>query len=171
MPAEYLRVLQTLQDGVPPKPFSDVLRTLAEELSDAERALLAYVDPTPLSTASLAQVHRATLTDGRAVVVKAQHRGVASLMRQDMENLKTVLSLVARFDADADFGPIVREWTSEVLKELDFRTEAVNQAEVRALLRERNVTAIVPETVPELVKALVRKDVTHKDDLPEFNDE
>ena len=67
------------------------------------------------------------------VVVKAQHRGVASLMKQDMANLRSILSIVARFDKDADFGPVVREWTSEVLKELDFRTEAANMAEVRAL--------------------------------------
>ena len=53
------------------------------------------------------------------MVVKAQHRGVASLMRQDMANLRSILSIVARFDKDADFGPVVREWTSEVLKELD----------------------------------------------------
>ena len=67
------------------------------------------------------------------MVVKAQHRGVASLMKQDMANLRSILSIVARFDKDADFGPVVREWTSEVLKELDFRTEAANMAEVRAL--------------------------------------
>ena len=88
-------------------------------------------------------------------------------MKQDMANLRSILSIVARFDKDADFGPnpnphphfnpnptptptlhlhpsptpnqdadfgpVVREWTSEVLKELDFRTEAANMAEVRAL--------------------------------------
>ena len=65
--------------------------------------------------AAIAQVHRATLKrDGRQVVIKAQHRGVGSLMRQDMRNLETILSCVAAFDKDADFGPVVKEWTTEV---------------------------------------------------------
>ena len=76
-------------------------------------------------------------------------------MKQDMANLRSILSIVARFDKDADFGPVVREWTSEVLKELDFRTEAANMAEVRGLLRSRRVRAIVPNAVEELVTARV----------------
>ena len=72
-----------------------------------------------------------------------------------MANLRSILSIVARFDKDADFGPVVREWTSEVLKELDFRTEAANMAEVRGLLRSRRVRAIVPNAVEELVTARV----------------
>ena len=87
MPPQYLRILSSLQDAVPPKPFDDVLSTLKEELSLEEQSLFESIDAEPLSTASLAQVHRATLVDGRQVVIKAQHRGVASLMRQDMANL------------------------------------------------------------------------------------
>ena len=151
MPPQYLRILSSLQDAVPPKPFDDVLHTLKEELSHEEQCLFESIDAEPLSTASLAQVHRATLVGGRQVVVKAQHRGVASLMRQDMANLGSILSIVARFDKDADFGPVVREWTAEVLKELDFRTEATNMAEVRALLTARRIRAIVPASVDELV--------------------
>ena len=151
MPPQYLRLLSTLQDAVPPKPFGDVVQTLREELGEEQQALLQSIDDEPLSTASLAQVHRATLVDGRQVVVKAQHRGVASLMRQDMANLRSILGVVARFDKDADFGPVVKEWTAEVLKELDFRTEASNMAEVRALLARRRIRAIVPAAVDALV--------------------
>jgi len=151
MPPQYLRILSSLQDAVPPKPFDDVLHTLKEELGHEEQCLFESIDAEPLSTASLAQVHRATLVGGRQVVIKAQHRGVASLMRQDMANLGSILSVVARFDKEADFGPVVREWTAEVLKELDFRTEATNMAEVRALLTARRIRAIVPASVDELV--------------------
>lgn len=101
------------------------------------------VDPVLLATASLAQVHRATLRcknpeDGRNevrdIVVKAQHRSVASLMRQDMENLRTNLATVACLEAVADFEPVVREYNQEVRRELDFRIEAVNMEAVRHTL-------------------------------------
>jgi aarF domain-containing kinase len=85
------------------------------------------------------------------VVVKAQHRGVGALMRQDMVNLRAILELVAVFDKDADFGPVVKEWTKEVLKELDFRTEAANMEQVRVLLEECSVHAIVPRSIEHLV--------------------
>ena len=73
MPPQYLRILSSLQDAVPPKPFDDVLHTLKEELSEEEQRMFESIDAEPLSTASLAQVHRATLVGGRQVVVKAQH--------------------------------------------------------------------------------------------------
>ena len=151
MPPQYTRTLAALQDAVPQKPFDEVVQTLQEELLPEKLGLFHSIDTEPLSTASLAQVHRATLVDGRQVVIKAQHRGVASLMRQDMANLESILGVVARFDRDADFGPVVREWTAEVLKELDFRTEATNMAEVRSLIERRRIRALVPAAVPELV--------------------
>jgi len=58
VPPQYIRVLSTLQDGVPSKPFADVMATLREEFSEEELALFASIDPESLSTASLAQVHR-----------------------------------------------------------------------------------------------------------------
>ena len=151
MPPQYLRIFSSLQDSVPSKPFEDVLHTLKEELGLEEQSMFESIDAQPLSTASLAQVHRATLVGGRQVVIKAQHRGVASLMRQDMANLGSILSIVARFDKEADFGPVVKEWMAEVLKELDFRTEATNMAEVRALISTQGIRAIVPASVDELV--------------------
>ena len=155
MPPQYLQTLATLQDGVPAKPFEHVQTTLAEQLSPQELARIQYIDPEPLSTASLAQVHRATLTDGRDVVIKAQHRGVSSLMIQDMENLQTILDLLSKSDPDLDYTPVVDEYTREVVKELDFRLEAQNMNEVRDLLKRRSITAIIPQVVPELVTSKI----------------
>jgi predicted unusual protein kinase regulating ubiquinone biosynthesis (AarF/ABC1/UbiB family) len=131
-------------------------------------ALLESMDPIPLSTASLAQVHRARLPlknridDGdeeddsstgkstnknrailkhppkqqlyQDVVFKVQHVGIASLMRQDMENLKVIVGILAKMEPDFDFEPVFREYNQEVEKELDFRREARNMEEVRSLL-------------------------------------
>lgn len=187
LPPEYLQTLAELQDSMPPRSWEETARTIREELFDSEAAALSpnekadtdewwsehfvNIDHTPLSTASLAQVHRATLklppkecavdshdVDGSSscrthdVVIKVQHRGVASLMLQDMENLKVILNLLAKTDPDLDFGPVIREYSTEVKKELDFRTEAVNMNDVRELLaRSNSVQAIVPKTIPGLV--------------------
>eukprot|EP00521_Asterionellopsis_glacialis_P006022 CAMPEP_0195281418 /NCGR_PEP_ID=MMETSP0707-20130614/737_1 /TAXON_ID=33640 /ORGANISM="Asterionellopsis glacialis, Strain CCMP134" /LENGTH=978 /DNA_ID=CAMNT_0040340301 /DNA_START=58 /DNA_END=2994 /DNA_ORIENTATION=+ len=165
MPPAYLQQLSTLQDSMPPKSYQDIQQTLQEQLSDDEMNMLESIDPKPLSTASLAQVHRATLRENkdgdndedtmRDVVLKVQHRGVASLMVQDMANLKSILTMVAKFEPDSDFTPIIQEYTSEVTKELDFRTEAQNMEEVRTLLETQKIRAIVPEVVPALVKERV----------------
>ena len=151
MPPQYLGALARLQDGVPANPYGDVLTTLREDLTEEQLARFGSIDPVPLSAASLAQVHRATLVDGRDVVVKVQHRGVASLMTQDMANLRTILGLLAVSDPGLDFGPVVDEYTAEVGRELDFRLEAASMEEVRKLLGSRGVRARVPEAVPGLV--------------------
>jgi aarF domain-containing kinase len=163
MPRPYLDVLSQLQDGVVAKPWSDVCCTLMEEKCivdnngrDDELLLrLTHVDTTPLSTASLAQVHRATLSDGRDVVLKVQHRGVASLMRQDMDNLRTLLTWLSRSDPDLDYTPVVQEYTCEVTRELDFRTEATNMQEIKDFLKKEGIQAIVPDTVLATERVLV----------------
>ena len=127
------------------------MTTLNEQLPSEALALFRDINPTPLSTASLAQVHRATLLNGREVVIKAQHRGVASLMRQDMENLRTILHLLSKSDPDLDYTPVVEEYTKEVTKELDFRQEAQNMKEIKQLVQDRNIRAIVPGTVEGLI--------------------
>jgi aarF domain-containing kinase len=151
MPKQYLTTLSSLQDGVPSKPFQDIRKTLDEQLSPEALDLLQDIDPTPLSTASLAQVHRATLQNGHKVVIKAQHRGVASLMLQDMENLRTILHLLSKSDPDLDYTPVVEEYTKEVTKELDFRQEAQNMKQVKAMLQQEGIRAIIPETIDGLV--------------------
>lgn len=157
MPPEYLDILSQLQDSMPPRSWDDTWRTVEEELDSAALERLEHVEREPLSTASLAQVHRAVLRDdddgdsSRDVVLKVQHRGVASLMLQDMENLRVILELLAYTDPDLDFGPVIREYNREVRKELDFRVEAKNMKDVRQLLKQANCVAIIPETVAGLV--------------------
>lgn len=151
MPIQYLSNLAKLQDGVPAKPFEDIQQTLSEQLSPQQLSRIESIDEIPLSTASLAQVHRAKLTNQLDVVLKVQHRGVASLMLQDMDNLRTILRLLALLEPDLDYNPVVDEYTKEVQKELDFRTEARNMQEIKQMLEERKVCVIVPDAVSDLV--------------------
>jgi len=155
MPPEYLRILREVQDSMPSKDFSDIQQTISEQLSKEERSLIQHIDSKPLATASIAQVHRATLRNGNEVVIKVQHRGVSTLMLQDMENLRILLALLNKFEPDADYSPMAREYTAEVKKELDFRIEAQNMDDVREVLDEHNVRVIIPKTVPNLVKEKV----------------
>jgi predicted unusual protein kinase regulating ubiquinone biosynthesis (AarF/ABC1/UbiB family) len=155
MPVEYLRELASLTDSMPARPYSEIEATLAEELSPEELKQIVYIDPQALSTASLAQVHRARLLDGQEVVLKVQHRGIGSLMLQDMNNLKVILNMIAWSDPDLDFGPVIREWNQETKKELDFRIESENMNDVRKLLEDNNVQAIIPKVIPGLVKERV----------------
>jgi aarF domain-containing kinase len=157
MPTEYTSRLGVLQDSMPPHPWDETYQTIREELGDDKLEHFERIDPQPLSTASLAQVHRATLkatTDNqtsRDVVLKVQHRGVAQLMLQDMENLRVILNLLAKTDPDLDFSPVIREYNQEVRKELDFRIEATNMKEVSELLKKADIKVIVPETIPDMV--------------------
>lgn len=76
LPAAYPRRLRALFDDCEAAPFSRVRRTIERELGAPLEALFAHVDPVPLATATIAQVHRARLHDGRDVVVKVQHHGM-----------------------------------------------------------------------------------------------
>lgn len=157
MPPEYLQILGELQDSMPPRSWDETWQTIQEELGEDGLDRLESIDRESLSTASLAQVHRATLkkngSDGSItthdVVLKVQHRGVASLMLQDMENLRIILNLLAKTDPDLDFGPVIREYNQEVKKELDFRTEAQNMKDVSSLLKD--VDVIMPQVIPGLI--------------------
>uniref|UniRef100_A0A453SPM6 ABC1 atypical kinase-like domain-containing protein n=2 Tax=Aegilops tauschii subsp. strangulata TaxID=200361 RepID=A0A453SPM6_AEGTS len=80
LPEPYIEVLKQLQDSLPPRPLEEVCGTIEKELGKPMRQLFATFDVDPLATASIAQVHRATLEDGREVVVKVQHDGIKEII-------------------------------------------------------------------------------------------
>jgi aarF domain-containing kinase len=139
LPDAFILLFKRLQDSVPSKGLPETLRTIKEELKINElQELFRTFDEAPLATASIAQVHRATLLDGRQVVVKVQHANIHHKILQDLVTLKLVIRLVARFEPDFDFTPIITEWCAEVPKELDFINEAKNMAEVKASIQSHN---------------------------------
>ncbi|KAK3274048.1 hypothetical protein CYMTET_17746, partial [Cymbomonas tetramitiformis] len=151
MPQAYLTELGRLQDSAPPQPWSDVEATLDKELGPSWRNQFEWVDQAPMGTASIGQVHEGRLATGQRVAIKVQHKNVAERMVQDLENLRVLTELLHRFESDADYRTVVGEWATEVIRELDFRTEAANLAEVKANLAATSVTAIVPTAFPEMV--------------------
>jgi len=85
VPQEYIVALESLQDDLPPFSFADVERILEEELGVRISKAFDVFESTPLAAASLGQVHRATLRDGREVVVKIQRPNVREEVRKDLE--------------------------------------------------------------------------------------
>ena len=133
LPAELVEELALLQDQVPAFPFAVVQELLEVELGE-RCAEIIDLDPTPLGSASLAQVHRASLRSGRQVVLKVQRPGLEHLFRLDLEVLQQVAALVQRhprWGEGRDWVGIAKECRRVLLRELDFRLEAEHAARFR----------------------------------------
>jgi ubiquinone biosynthesis protein len=138
VPPAYAEALARLQDRCEPLPFGEIETVLAEELGlVASRAL--RVDREPLATASMSQVHRASLEDGREIVLKVQRPG---LREQVLADLKALDDVAAFLCARTEFGPrygidlMYAEFRKSLVRELDFRQEAMHLLTISANLRE-----------------------------------
>jgi predicted unusual protein kinase regulating ubiquinone biosynthesis (AarF/ABC1/UbiB family) len=127
LPADYIEELSRLQNTVTPVPCDKIIAIIESELGASIDTLFASFDPTPLATASMAQVHHATLSNGDEVAVKVQRPGVRQRIEIDIE----ILHEVARFSTKyTSFGrrygifQIVRELERSLSQEMDFRLEA-----------------------------------------------
>ncbi len=133
LPAEVVEELAHLQDRVPAFPFA-VVETLLERELGERRAEIIDLEVDPLGSASLAQVHRASLRSGRQVVFKVQRPGLERLFRLDLEVLQQVAAVVQRhprWGAGRDWVGIAKECRRVLLRELDFRLEAEHAARFR----------------------------------------
>jgi ubiquinone biosynthesis protein len=156
LPQAFVTSLSRLQDQVPPFPLADVTRILGEAWGESpdtvlERRFKAF-DPVPLASASMAQVHTATLPDGRDVVVKVQRPGIHDQITQDSEILVVVAQLLERVVEEArayHAVDLVNEFKTALQGELDFRLEAKN-LEAFARRNADRPFVHVPFLVPEL---------------------
>ena len=142
----YADALARLQDHVEPFPFADVARIVEEELGVRLSKGFAEFEETPLAAASLGQVHRATMRDGRLVAVKVQRPDVREQVALDLDTLGDVASLLERFTSvtrSVDVRALLDQFRQTILAELDYEQEARNMAVLARHLR--NVpTVVVP---------------------------
>lgn len=126
---DWIAEFEKLHDRVPPLPFEVLRPQLEEDLGAPLAEVFAFFDPTPLGAASIAQVHRATLPDGRQVIVKIRRPGIRPTIEADLRLLERLVMIVEREFADARrFHPqeIVRQFKLSLRNELDLLSEARN---------------------------------------------
>ncbi|KAH7846656.1 hypothetical protein Vadar_016567 [Vaccinium darrowii] len=159
LPKAYITQLKQLQDSLPPRPVDEVCQTIEKELGQSMDDLFSDFVKAPLATASIAQVHRATLRDGQEVVVKVQHQGVKTIILEDLKNAKSIVDWIAWAEPHYDFSPMIDEWCKEAPKELDFNHEAENTRTVFRNLdckgnsSDRNPANCVDVLIPEVIQS------------------
>jgi len=113
---EFQRKLAELRDAAPTVTFKQMGRVIEEELGEPLKAVFDEFDEEPIAAASIGQVYRARLHDGRDVAVKVQYPGVNAAVRADMQNLGLILRLGKRIapglDAPGDeFGQLLKHFS------------------------------------------------------------
>ncbi len=125
LPEEYTDELSKLQDQVPPAPFSDIVKRLAEELGPLHEIFSSF-NEVPIASASLGQVHRACLHDGDCIVVKVQYPGIEEVIAADMRALKVVIRVLRLLYRQINLDVIYSEFSRIVAEELDYLLEGKN---------------------------------------------
>lgn len=139
LPPEYLEALEKLQDDVDPLPFETIRGIVESELGATIDRAFRDFETEAYAGASIGQVHRAVLRDGRRVVVKVQR---PNLQRQSIEDLQALDELAGLLDKHTDLGrrarfvQIIEALREVMVRELDYRQEAENNRNLRANLRD-----------------------------------
>jgi predicted unusual protein kinase regulating ubiquinone biosynthesis (AarF/ABC1/UbiB family) len=149
VPAAYAQALARLQDDVAPFSFAEVEKIVSDELGVRLSKAFLSIDEQPLAAASIAQVHRARLRDGREVALKVQRPGIRERVADDLEAMSDVVRFLdghTEFGRRFDLGRTFDEFRKSLARELDFRQEAVH-----LLALGRNLAEIEEIWVPEPV--------------------
>ena len=146
LPQAWVDELAVLQDQASPVAFADIAAVLEQEFNQPLDTLFAHVDPQPLAAASIGQVHRARLHDGREVAVKVQRPGLDEVVELDMTLLKVFMDAVKSALPPMDIDTIVNEIQRTVREELDYQREARVMTDIG-----RQLAAIPGIRVPTLV--------------------
>jgi predicted unusual protein kinase regulating ubiquinone biosynthesis (AarF/ABC1/UbiB family) len=139
LPNPYLKALSRLQDRVEPVPFEEIEQIVVSELGVKISRAFAFFDKTPMASASLGQVHKAQLRDGRLVAVKVQRPHIRDQVAKDIESLMEVAEFL---DQHTELGvryeltKMLEEFRKSFIREFDYRLEARNLKTLHNNLRE-----------------------------------
>jgi ubiquinone biosynthesis protein len=151
LPGPYLEALERLQDRIEPFPYEEVERIVSGELGVRISKAFAEFEPAPLAAASLAQVHRATMRDGRAVVVKVQRPDIRELIVGDLEALGEIAHFLdqhTELGRRYEFDNMLVNLRKSLLRELDFTIEANNLHTIAHNLAEFE-EIVIPEPIDD----------------------
>jgi predicted unusual protein kinase regulating ubiquinone biosynthesis (AarF/ABC1/UbiB family) len=153
VPVEYREQFQAklaeLRDAAPKVSFKDMKRVIEQEYGERLEDVFETFDPVPIAAASIGQVYRARLEDGRDVAVKVQYPGVSTAVRADMQNLGMILRLMKSIAPGLDPKAMGEEIRSRIDEELDYELEAQNQRTLARIFRGHPFIVI-----PDVITAL-----------------
>ena len=151
LPEHITHALEHLQDDVGPFPFADVVRTIEEDLHRPLLEIFAEFAPVPLASASVAQVHKARLPDGRVVAVKVRRPNLVELCTFDLAVMRTVAHWLGKLPPLVPVQPesVVEEFGRAVFAQLDFCVEARNNRRFRENFRDEQ-EVVFPEVLAAL---------------------
>jgi ubiquinone biosynthesis protein len=148
LPEAFRAGLEGLQDQIPPRPFAEIERRILLELGQAPDALFSDFEREPIASASLAQVHRAKLADGRLVAVKVQHVDIEETARIDLQTIHNLLRAMGSVFRIRGLDTQYRQLETMIAEELDFEQEARNIARIAASFASDTRTRL-PIVIPE----------------------
>jgi len=151
---QFQEILAALQQDAEPMAFRTIRKVVEEDLGERLGRHFEAFEEEPIAAASIGQVHRARLRDGRLVAVKVQYPGIAQAVRADMQNLRLALKLLGVIAPGIDTGPIAEEIRERIGQELDYELEAANH---RAMARayRGHPFIVVPDVVSDLCRERV----------------
>ena len=138
LPSAYLDALSRLQDEVEPVPFEVVEKTFASELGVRISKAFNSFDENPIAAASLGQVHKAELRNGKIVAVKIQRPDIRNQIFTDLEAFEDVAEFLDEHTEAGEklkFGLIIEEFRKALIRELDYKTEARNLTTIKQNLK------------------------------------
>jgi hypothetical protein len=151
---EFQEKLAALRDAAPKVSFQQMKKVIEDEYEEPLDEVFETFDPVPIAAASIGQVYKARMPDGRDVAVKVQYPGVASAVRADMQNLGMILRLMKRIAPGLDPQALGDEIRSRIDEELDYELEAANQRTLARIFRGHPFI-VVPDVITRLSRERV----------------
>jgi predicted unusual protein kinase regulating ubiquinone biosynthesis (AarF/ABC1/UbiB family) len=151
---EFQRELAKLRDAAPTVSFKQMRKVIEDDLEEPISEIFGSFDEEPIAAASIGQVYRATLKDGREVAVKVQYPGVAAAVRADLQNLDMIMRLLKRMTPGLDVKAIAEEIKERIGEELDYELEAQNQRSL-ARIFAGHPFIVVPDVIGSLSRERV----------------
>lgn len=151
---EFQQTLASLQNNAEPVSFAAIEKVVTSDLGEKLSVAFADFEQQPIAAASIGQVHRARLHDGRTVAVKVQYPGIAEAIHADMQNLRLGLKLLSAIAPGIDTGAIADEIRERIIDELDYELEASNHRQMARAYRGHPFI-VVPDVVTSLCRERV----------------
>lgn len=154
LPPELAAILAQLRSQAHRMPPEQLRRVLDSEWGPDWRRRFARFNATPIAAASIGQVHRATLPDGRELAIKVQYPGVRESIDSDVDNVATLLRVSGVLPRELDLAPLLTEAKRQLHEEADYEREAAQMTRFGDWL-DGHADYVVPRPLPELTTARV----------------